>query len=476
MGDVSKINGAEIPPVDIITFGSPCQDLSVAGARKGLKHSDKGDEETTRSGLFIDAIRIIYEMRDATNGRYPTYIVWENVEGAFNSCGGRDFQTVLSEITKTDIPIPPSGKWAKAGVVRGCGICAAWRVLGAEYWGVPQRRKRVYLIGSFGTDSAAEILFKRDSVRRYPAPRGKEKEAAAAAVEASVGISDCGVDAYNGSIMEQVLVLGTNCGKSTGRTLVTSKNSLCYDGRGNGDGNISPTITGDHNSRITDYTTAIVTQAAGFHGQNSITSANPELREEIAPTLTTSKKADVVYAIRNGQAEQTGLHELAGTLNCMHDQQAVMYTIDRAAFNQGKNALYDPKISDDGIVSTLVARGPSVVAYRLYLTLKWIVRRLTPCECERLQGYPDDWTVLPKISDMSYEDFEFYKAAFLLDKAIRDKKVTKEPNKKQLIRWYNNLDNDGTRYRMLGNSLAIPCALRVIGYISDYVSKKGAFE
>ena len=170
LGDVSKINGSEITPVDIITFGSPCQDLSVAGERKGLKHVDNGSDETTRSGLFIDAIRIVYEMREATNGRYPTYIVWENVEGAFNSRGGRDFQTVLEKITKTKIPVPQSGKWAKAGVVRGGGVCAAWRLLDAQYWGVPQRRKRIYLIGSFGSDSSAEILFERDSVQRYLTP------------------------------------------------------------------------------------------------------------------------------------------------------------------------------------------------------------------------------------------------------------------------------------------------------------------
>lgn len=164
-GDVSKINGAEFPPVDIITFGSPCQDLSVAGQRKGLKHIDKGGDETTRSGLFIEALRIIYEMRKATNGVYPTYIVWENVPGAFSSNSGHDFQTVLEEITKADIPIPVSGRWANDGVVLGSGITAAWRVLDAQYWGVPQRRKRIYLIGSFGTDSAAKILFKPDSAR-----------------------------------------------------------------------------------------------------------------------------------------------------------------------------------------------------------------------------------------------------------------------------------------------------------------------
>lgn len=120
-GDVSKIDGAKIPPVDIITFGSPCQDLSVAGRRKGMKHKDNGDEETTRSGLFFEAIRIIYEMREATNGRYPTFIVWENVPGAFASNNGHDFRTVLEEITKTDIPMPASGKWAHAGMVRGGG-------------------------------------------------------------------------------------------------------------------------------------------------------------------------------------------------------------------------------------------------------------------------------------------------------------------------------------------------------------------
>jgi len=431
LGDVSKINGAEIPPVDIITFGSPCQDLSVAGGRKGLKHVDNGSDETTRSGLFIDAIRIVYEMREATSGRYPAYIVWENVEGAFNSRGGRDFQTVLEKITKTDIPVPRSGKWAKSGVVRGRGICAAWRLLDAQYWGVPQRRKRIYLIGSFETDSAAEILFECDSVQRYLAPRKEQAQGAPAFV-----------------------------GKSTGRTSGT----LCYDARGNGDGIISPTITGDHNNRVTDYTTPVM-QSAGFHGQNSITAAGVELRDEQSPTLTTTKNADVVYAIGNGQTAQMGLHDLTYALDCMHDQQAVIYGIDCRNFKENEELFPTLQAKGNGGISLNFY---GAVMYKLYLSLKWIVRRLTPRECERLQGYPDDWTVLPKISEMSDEDYKFYKAIFLLDKAVRRKAIAKEPDKKQLIRWYNGLDNDGARYRMLGNSLAIPCALRVIGYIADY--------
>ncbi|MCH5323979.1 MAG: DNA (cytosine-5-)-methyltransferase [Eubacterium sp.] len=205
-GDVSKINGADIPPVDIITFGSPCQDVSVAGGRKGIKHEANGDEETTRSGLFFEAVRIIYEMREATNGLYPRYIVWENVPGAFSSHGGRDFQTVLQEITKTDIPMPASGRWANAGVVRGSRICAAWRVFDAQYWGEPQRRKRIYLIGSFGDDSAARILFKRDSVQRYLAPRRTQGQRVAADTESGVVRGDC----------------------------------LAYDARGNGGGRHSP--------------------------------------------------------------------------------------------------------------------------------------------------------------------------------------------------------------------------------------------
>lgn len=227
-GDVSKISGAEIPPVDIITFGSPCQDLSVAGKRKGLKHTNNGDSETTRSGLFIEAIRIIYEMREATHGQYPTFIVWENVPGAFSSHNGRDFRTVLEEITKTDIPMPASGKWAPAGVVRGKQICAAWRQFDAKYWGVPQRRKRIYLVGSFGSDSAEEILFKCDSVQRYITPCRTQGQRAAADSEGCAGIGDF------------------------------ESNSVVYDARGNGDGKTAPTMTGDHNGRISDYCAVVV--------------------------------------------------------------------------------------------------------------------------------------------------------------------------------------------------------------------------
>lgn len=541
-GDVSKINGADLPPVDIITFGSPCQDLSVAGKQTGIKNTAANDAETTRSGLFIDAIRIVYEMREATNGKYPKHIVWENVPGAFTSNHGRDFQIVLEEITKARIPIPGSGRWANAGMVRGNGITAVWRVLDAQYWGVPQRRKRIYLVGSFGSDCAGEILFKQDSVRRYLAPSGAQGAC-------SGRCSDAG----------------------------TERIQFVFDGRGNGNGQIAPAMTGDHNNRITDYS-AIVLQSFGFHGWNSVTAAGVELRKEQAPTLTAKKQADAlvktVVCLNNDQGgnsiavesghvsptlralkmhgnlpivaygfplgfrlENTRLYKDKATTICNGTRPGfcngvvigidtynqantgnkaktllaghqdadglpcVVYAIDRAAFNQGENALYDFEISKSGISSTLVAKGPSAVAYALQgsmfgredqngpqgsginkdvsftlntadrhaVAYNWCVRRLTPKECERLQGYPDDWTVLKPIDHMTDEEYAFYKSVYLTDKQIKGVTVKNPPTKEQLIKWHNKLDVDGARYKQLGNSLAIPCALRVIGYIADHV-------
>lgn len=467
--DVSKIRGNDLPPVDIISFGSPCQDLSVAGKRAGL-HGE-------RSGLFTEAVRIIYEMREATHGVYPTFLVWENVPGAFSSNNKRDFQTVLREITKTDIPMPASGRWANAGMVRSGGICVAWRVLDAQYWGVPQRRKRIYLVGSFGDNSAEQILFKPDRVRRYLAPREAAGEGAAADPDGSA--------------------------------------HAVYDARGNGDGRTVPTVIGDHNNRVTDYTAVCVFDKA------KITS--PQNRTRIVPsgkscTVTAQGVPVGVFKAGNG-AKAVGIgysQEVAPTLTAAgsgtNQAPSVVYAIDRAAFNQGENAKYDFEVSDSGVNSTITARGPSAVCYNIcsqasgamqsdnpnsgiYETeqtrtldlnggdprcnqggtlvcekkTKWIVRRLMPLECERLQGYPDGWTVLPKIETMSEADCELFLRAYLLDKRIKGQVVKKTPTREQMVRWYNRLDSDSKRYHQLGNSLAIPCALRVIGGIAEHI-------
>ena len=185
LGDITKINGAEIEPVDIITFGSPCQDLSVAGKRAGL--------DGERSGLFLEAIRIIKEMRDATDGTRPRFCVWENVPGAFSSNGGDDFRVVIDEIAKiaepgVSIPGPPRGEgWPVSGSVMGDCWSLAWRVMDAQYWGVPQRRKRIFLVADFGGHGAGEILFKPDGLQGDFAKGGTEGEGTAARAGESVG-------------------------------------------------------------------------------------------------------------------------------------------------------------------------------------------------------------------------------------------------------------------------------------------------
>ena len=172
LGDITKVNGGEIDPVDIITFGSPCQNLSVAGNREGLAGSE--------SGLFMEAVRIIREMREATNGIYPRLIVWENVLGALSSQRGRDFQTVLCEITETDIPMPESGRWARAGMVRSARCDVAWRTIDAKYWGVPQRRERIFLVGDFRKNRRSEILFEPESLHGHFTPSEQKREGTAA--------------------------------------------------------------------------------------------------------------------------------------------------------------------------------------------------------------------------------------------------------------------------------------------------------
>lgn len=195
LGDITQINGAEIEPVDIVTFGSPCQDLSEAGAQKGLAEGE-------RSCLFFDAIRIICEMREATNGKYPRYAVWENVPGAFSSNQGRDFLEVLRAFaeaaggSRADVPEPARrGKtdklvWRNAGCIVGDGYSIAWRVLDAQYWGVPQRRKRIFLVCDFAGGRAGEILFKREGLLGdFKAGRKAQQEDSGAAVGSAGG--DC---------------------------------------------------------------------------------------------------------------------------------------------------------------------------------------------------------------------------------------------------------------------------------------------
>ena len=189
-GDISKLKGSEVEPVDIITFGSPCQDMSVAGKRDGLDGS--------RSSLFYEAIRIIKEMREATDGKYPRYIVWENVPGAFSSNKGEDFKAVLTEICKIkdeQVSVSKPSKWENAGRIMGDGFSIAWRLLDAQYWGVPQRRQRIYLVADFDGGSAGKILFESEGLSGYSAQGFKSWQRTTCRTKESIG------ETSNGGLM-----------------------------------------------------------------------------------------------------------------------------------------------------------------------------------------------------------------------------------------------------------------------------------
>lgn len=185
LGDITKIDGGKIEPVDVITFGSPCQDLSVAGKRAGIHNG-------ARSSLFFHAVRIMKEMREATNGVYPRIVIWENVHGAFSSNGGEDFRAVLQALCEiadggADVPRPAKGKWGGAGAIVGDGYSIVWRTYDAQYWGVPQRRRRIYLVADLGGERAGEILFERESVRGNSAQGREAREGTADHAEGSAG-------------------------------------------------------------------------------------------------------------------------------------------------------------------------------------------------------------------------------------------------------------------------------------------------
>ena len=255
-GDVSTLNGAELPPVDIITFGSPCQDLSIAGKRAGIHDGD-------RSNLFFQAIRIIKEMRDATNGQYPRYCVWENVPGAFSSNGGDDFKAVLEAVIGIkeegiEVPAPENHRWAKSDVYLGDGWSVAYRVFDAQYWGVPQRRARIYLVADFAGGSAGEILFKSEGVSGYTPQGFRAWQGTAGGSEEGTGETGGRSDAGGGT-----LCLNTQGNSGVG---ITENKALAL-------------VAQDHGNH------PAVLHAAGFSTEHSAKARSIGYEEEVSPTL-----------------------------------------------------------------------------------------------------------------------------------------------------------------------------------------------
>lgn len=510
LGDVSKVHGWDLEPVDVITFGSPCQDISIAGKRAGIKHKENGDKETTRSGLLMEAARIIQEMREATNGLYPTFAVWENVPGAFSSNKGEDFRLVLQTLVKivepeADVPGVPKGGWAYADCWMGPEWSIAYRTFDAQYWGVPQRRRRIYLVLDLRGRRAGKVLFERKGLRGHFAAGRAPWERTSADAAGGAGVCDKSVpytmkirsgcegggkgpliqkdksatlatnnDQYlfvpvvlddQGGIQISVRKNGISptlraemhghppCVVSAGfkagqgaqaRSIgwqkersptLTASNSgtqlaptvcVAYDARGNGDGKTASTITGDHENRITDYTTVVCMA----HGQ-----ANAKVCENCAPCL-----------------------------NYNHEQPIVF---DKEVYNSGINATGGHYISEGGPAPTLRVDGhPPGVCVR------YIVRRLTPTECARLQGFPDRWGDIDPLDISDEQEVDrwryIYKNYCIINGLKVSASILSKPER--LKKWHDKLHTDSGEYKMWGNGIALPNALYVMQGIKEAMS------
>ena len=489
LGDASRIKGAEIEPVDIITFGSPCQDMSVAGKRAGLKHTAVGDEETTRSGLFMEAIRIIKEMRVKTNGIYPRFAVWENVPGAFSSNRGEDFRLVLEEFIRISepnavMPAVPQAGWAYADCINGDGWSVAYRTFDAQYWGVPQRRRRIYLVADFRGGRAGEILFKREGLRGHTAQSGTQGQETARCAKNSVGTAIGGVDRYNqsflpglaqtlrasggGDCIPTVLAPVANAGDN--RLAIVQPN---YDTRGNGAGETVPTITGDHNNRITDYT-ALCCEAVVYDGANitsPLNKTNPQAGDP-CHTISTDSRNYIVHCLQGNGIDRADTAGCNGKGVC-EDKCYTLNTIDRHAVCFPQQA-YNKFIQED-IGATLKASGgtygggsENLVAEQSFSPIRYIVRRLTPTECARLQGFPDLWGYLDKKESFTDEEYKFWLEVRNTYAKINGKSE-KEYTKAQMLTWYSKLHTDSAEYKMWGNGIALPNALYVMQGIAEVV-------
>ena len=518
LGDITKINGGEIVPVDIITFGSPCQSFSIAGQRQGLEG---------KSGLFWEAIRIIREMREATNGEYPRYCVFENVPGILSANKGRDYKTVLEAFTETEIPLPPSGKWTSAGMVRGGRIDFAWVIHDAQYFGVAQRRRRLFAVCDFTGQRAAEILFKPKSLCGYFTQSGETRESLAGNAAESVrgtGLSACtavlndqggesltvekkeisptlrseahgnlpivtmqitdedsteheniGINGNTSATLdsnyhkgtgnrggiEREVVLCRATGQSNSETLIDKSATLNC----NCEQPIICMATTQLNAECCNNLCPTITEAAGKSGNNKpyivmeIDEAYP-INTQIAvrhnalgkgtgfgigkngdPAYTLLENHSHAVAVLNADAYGFDLQQITSKTNRsqLKEVQPVLckagrpHCVIRKAYTgssfggmtEGVGTLRAAGGDNGGGSESLIVSPPPP---------RFIVRRLTPIECERLQGFPDGWT------EYGHDG-------------------------KPLC--------DTARYQALGNAVAIPCVFYVLsGIVDEFDSRK----
>ena len=428
LGDIKDIDGSEIEPVDIISFGSPCQDLSIAGKRAGL--------EGEKSNLFYEAIRVIKEMRCKTNGKYPRYLLWENVPGAFSSNKGEDFRCVLEEITRikdSTVKLSRPSKWQSAGEILGENFSLAWRVLDAKYFGVPQRRRRIFLVADLDGGSSREILFEQKSLSGDTSEGCEKGKRNTGAIKEGFNKTIC----LNDQGGERMDFYSDESG-----TLRAS-------------GGIAPFVFENHSqdSRYKGPLKETQTLASNL-GQGG------------------NNQPFVVYDIRqtseNTKNERHNIYEcdVSRTIDTSgntptRNQGGVAIVED--IYTMSKNSHFTK--ADKNISSSLVAtdyKDPPLVNQRL-------VRRLTPRECGRLQGFPDYWCDNLEIENPTDEDLSFWREVF--DKDAEIKGLKKKKTDKQVLKWLKNPHTDSAEYKMWGNGIALPCAVYIFKRLINIANK-----
>ena len=424
LGDITKIHGGAAPVVDAVIGGSPCQDLSIAGKRAGLAGE--------RSGLYMEQIRVIREMRehDRANGRSgefirPRYMVWENVPGAFSSNHGKDFAAVLEEAVRViepeapPVPAPEKG-WTTSGCLVGDGWSVAWRVLDAQFWGVPQRRRRIALVADFGGLSAPEILFVRQGMSRDSESGGTAREGLAGSTKESTGSP---VWCLQGNGIDWADTAGCN-GKGWREDKCYTMNTidrpavLCLNDQGGSVMGVTENVSGTlraqehgHNPLVTVFDPAQVT--------SPVNRSRPEPGKP-CHTLTSrmgTGGGNVPLMFRQQRFGSYALDNVAGTCQARDGKDG---TANLMCAVDCRNGTENPETN-----GTLQAKSTGGQSLNLNNVVReaMAVRRLTPLECERLQGFPDGWTDIGNWQDS-------------------------KGKKRQTT--------DSARYKALGNSIALP--------------------
>jgi DNA (cytosine-5)-methyltransferase 1 len=403
-------------------------------------------------------------MCDATGGDYPKYAVLENVPGMYSSGKGRDFLEVLNELCKIkdetlSVPLPESGRWSTAGEIVGDGFSLGWRTLDAQFFGVAQRRRRCFIVVDFTGERAGEILFDESRLRGDPSQGGFPWQKAA-------GCPADGVGSAIGCELGAATRLGGHCWDNLAGTLRAdagdNQAAVAYDARGNGNGETANTITGDHESRVTDYTSLAVIAFA----QNQ-RDEDRDLQDRAGALAANPGAKQQTYVLQGsmiGRADENGpqgdgVNEDVSFTLTGQDRHGVAYAMTTGCFTQ----VYEEKAptlqARDYKDAPAIARGA------------YVVRRLTPMECALLQGFPQDWCAGLETPDPTEEDIAFWSEVWETHRCLIGTS-SKPKSRNQIVKWLQNPHTDSAEYMMWGNGVALPCVVFVLSGIVHYERKQ----